>query len=196
MEIEVRAHVRDMDSLKDKLAKLGSEYIGRSNIEDQWFCRKEVDSYECTKMNKVGSFGLRIRLSDDAEPRLCIKTIVTEGDHQIFDEVEAIFIGVDEMRRILSILGFKEFCRLKKERFVYLYDNMEINLEKIEGFGDFVEIEILDSCDFAVNKLSIHKILDQLEIKDEDRLTTSITSEYMHRYAFNQHLDRNENRCD
>ena len=186
MEIEVRAFVEDMEYVKKRLHDLGIQKIDSTQIEDVWFCRKELTDFEQTKMDKVGSFGLRLRLQKDRKPEITVKSIVSDGDHQIFKENETAFEDIGEMRSILSILGFKVFCILKKYRETYGLDNMKVNLEDIEGFRPCVEIEILDDSDFDSNKRKMEKFLYELHIRPEDKIQTSITHLFMRENSFKE----------
>ncbi|MFH1770291.1 MAG: CYTH domain-containing protein [archaeon] len=184
MEIEIRSFVKDFGYLKHQLDKLKAKKIDETEIEDQWFCKKNIHSYKETKMNKVGSIGLRIRLQKGRPAELNVKTIVSKKDHQVFDEEEIVIEDAGNMRSILESLDFKVFCVLKKNRETYQFENMKINLEDIDNFPPCVEIEILDTKNFNKNRKKIHKILDQLGLDKKDRITTSITSLYMEKFAF------------
>jgi adenylate cyclase class 2 len=59
---------------------------------------------------------------------------------------EEINVKVDnplEAQRIIERLGFNEFCVIKKKRASYLYDKMRVDVDDVEGLGEFVELEIL-----------------------------------------------------
>jgi adenylate cyclase class 2 len=184
MEIELRAFIDDFESLREKLKKLDAKKIDETEIEDVWYCEKHITSYEETKMNKIGSYGLRIRNQKGREPEVCIKTIMKENDHQVFGEFETAFTDVNQMRKIFEILGFKEFCVVTKKRETYSFDNVHINLEDIKGFAPCVEIEILDDANIDENKKKLHKVMDIFEIDEKDRIDGSITSLYMEKNSF------------
>ncbi|MFH1589917.1 MAG: class IV adenylate cyclase [archaeon] len=184
MEIEVRSFIKDFSSVKKQLNLLNAKKIDETKIEDIWFCKNNINTYEETKMNKVGSYGLRIRLQSGRKPELNVKTIVSEKDHQIFGEHEVLVDDADTMRTILENLGFKVFCVLKKIRETYEFEDMKINLEDIEGFPPCIEIEILEEENLESNKEKIHEVLDQLGLDKKDRIDTSITSLFMEKYVF------------
>jgi predicted adenylyl cyclase CyaB len=184
MEIEIRAFIDDFSSIKEILSELGAKKVDETIIEDIWFCKDHIKSYEETKMNKVGSYGLRFRLQKDRKPQICIKTILNENDHQVFGEFETEFENPKEMEKIFQILGFKKFCVVNKKRETYSYENMKINLEDIRGFNPCIEIEIIDHGNFEENKKKMHKITDLLKIKEENRINTSITSLFMEKNSF------------
>jgi predicted adenylyl cyclase CyaB len=178
MEIEIRAFVDDFEKLRVRLSQLGSKKVEDTKIKDVWFCKNDVQSYEGTKMNKVGSYGLRVRTIND-KTELTVKTIINEGDHQIFGEFETGVDSPDEILKILSALGFKQFCVVDKKRESYELEGMTINLEDIKGFKPCIEIEIIADGNFSENKDKIHQVLDMLDIPEENRIDTSITSLYM-----------------
>ncbi|MFT4303993.1 MAG: class IV adenylate cyclase [Candidatus Woesearchaeota archaeon] len=184
MEIEIRSYIKNEELLRKQLELKGIKKISETSIEDIWYCKKSIQSYADTKMNKVGSYGLRIRLQDNKYPELTIKTIVNESDHQIFDESETEFKDVKSMQKILDILGFKVFCTVKKKRETYKNEKMCINIEKFENFPLCIEVEIIDSGEFQKNKDLIHSLMDDLGIDENDRIDTSITSLYMEKNSF------------
>lgn len=184
MEIEIRSFVKDFGYVKHQLDLLKAKKIDEAEIEDLWFCKKEINSYEDTKMDKVGSYGLRIRLQKGKAPELNVKTMVSEKDHQVFEEHEVVFENASIMRKILESLGFKVFCTLRKKRETYQFEDMKINLEDIDNFPPCVEIEIQDTKNFEKNRKRIHSILDRLGLDEKDRINTSITLLFMEKYAF------------
>ena len=184
MEIEVRAFVNDFDKVKQRLIEINAVKIDETEIEDIWICKNDVKCYEDTKMNKVGSYGLRLRIQKDRPHEITVKTIVSERDHQIFDEIETEFKDINKMKKILEIIGFKIFCVLKKKRETFSYRDMKINLEDIEGFRPCVEIEIIDDNNFEDHKDAIRNVFNLLNIDEKDRIETSITSLFMEENAF------------
>jgi len=59
MEIEIRAFIDNFDKLREKLAILKAKKVDETKIEDIWFCKDNINTYEETKMDKIGSYGLR-----------------------------------------------------------------------------------------------------------------------------------------
>lgn len=186
MEIEVRAFVSSLKDIENKLLRLNAKKIETTDIEDVWFCRQEFQSFKEVKQDKVGSYGLRVRLQKGKRPELNVKVLIAENDHNIFKEHETQFESYKEMKQILESIGFKVFCILKKKRMTYGFDNMKINLENIEGFPACVEIEIINDKDFARHKKTMHDLLSKLGIKENNMIKKSITALFMERYSFKQ----------
>lgn len=57
------------------------------------------------------------------------------------DEFE---VGVDGpvIKKILERLDFKKLVEVKKERNSWMYKDVEISIDNVEGLGDFIELEI------------------------------------------------------
>lgn len=65
---------------------------------------------------------------------------------------------------ILRVLGFSEVRRVVKQRDTYQWDKLKVYLDKVEGLGEFLEVEGQDSED----KHKILGLLGSLNIAPEE----------------------------
>ena len=64
-----------------------------------------------------------------------------QGKSHYCDEYETKIDDTDQLKKILQALNFQSLTIVDKLRKTYLYQDYEIAIDKIEGLGDFVEIE-------------------------------------------------------
>lgn len=189
MEIEIRSFLEDFDELRQRLLAMKAKKLEETDIEDIWYCPKEATSFDDVQMDKKGSIGIRLRHERGKRPEINVKTIVTENDHNVFDEVETNFDHIDHMKKMLRLFGFKPFCRINKHRETYGIDKMKINLENIEDFPPCIEIEIIDDKDYDENLKKIEDVMAKLEIPEDKRIEKSITNLFMRENAFKQNIE-------
>ncbi|MFH0808703.1 MAG: class IV adenylate cyclase [archaeon] len=85
------------------------------------------------------------------------------------DETETKFNDMKGMVKILSALGFEVVCVLNKDRKKYKKDSLIVVLDKVEGLGDFVEVEFVgESTD--ENKDLVLKTASELGLKEKNRV--------------------------
>ena len=190
MEIEIRSFIEDFDGVRERLLAMKAEKLEETDIKDIWYCPNDAESFEDVQMDKKGSIGIRLRHEKGKRPEINIKTIVTENDHNVFDEVETNFDSIEHMKKMLRLLGFKPFCRIVKHRETYGIDTMKINLENIEGFPPCIEVEIIDDKDYDENLEKIENLMAELEIPQDKRIEKSITNLFMHENSFKQEIER------
>lgn len=93
---------------------------------------------------------------DTAEPKSCSYCISKTNDPQ------GLKVVLEKVLRIRSIV--------KKKRLVYLYGQTRIHLDKVEGLGNYIEIEVVLSEDQTEKEASVvlEAIMSRLEINPDD----------------------------
>lgn len=136
IEVESKYRSPGNEKVEKTLVKLGAKKVADGTIDDIYFSHPGRDFGKTDE-------ALRLRKHDDSSeinykgPRLKLENIKAR---------EEITIKVDNSlaaQRIIERLGFKEVCSIRKKRASYTYDKMRIDLDDVEGLGEFVEIEIL-----------------------------------------------------
>lgn len=193
-EVEIRAWLDDVNVFKNTLKKLRAKFIRSINIHDIYFCNKALNKIEDVEMNKIGSYGLRLRQTKEKNKKEKIsintKTITKHKDHNAWEEHEVEINNFSEMVEILETTEFKPFFELQKTRYIYKLDNMEICIEDIKNFGKTLEIEIM--CKPGEEKKAkekIKKFLDSCKIDKNKIVPKSITNIIMKERAFKQKIN-------
>lgn len=149
MELEAKYRSRDNDEVEKALVELGARKLSDDVIEDLYFSHQERDfgtSDEVLRLRKRESGveltykGPRVR-REDAKAR-------EEITVQVGDGLAA--------QRIIERLGFEHTYALRKRRVSYLLDKVRIELDDVEGLGQYVELELLtESPERAIELLDL-----------------------------------------
>lgn len=193
IEVEIRALVKNSSKLRVVIEKMGAHYEGESLLRDIYFCRKDKDSIPEVEMHKIGSYSLRLRKSRDTagveKITLNSKTIISEGDHNAWDEHEIRVDNFKESFLFLSETEFKPFFELKKVRHAYVLDNLQIFVEEIADLGSCIEVEIMTSAGKENRaKKEIFDFLEKIGIAKADVVPKSITNIVMKKRAFKHQI--------
>ena len=150
LEVEIKARI-DVEELKGKLSRLGAEFIGDQYQLDTYFhhpCRDFQESDEVLRVRAVsGRYLLTYkgkRLDSQTKTR---EEIEIEVDEKIFD--------------ILKALNFSKAKRIEKQRGLYRWDNLKICLDRVEGLGEFLELE----GDSWQSKEKMFQLLEELGVQ-------------------------------
>ncbi|WP_288685099.1 class IV adenylate cyclase [uncultured Brachyspira sp.] len=165
-EIEIKAYVRDFENTLSFLYK-------NARFKKKYF---KKDIYYAKKDDI---------LNDDIKLKNCIRLRVEHGgytfcskDRKLIDGVEVndeieLKVSKKNARFIINFLsslqGYREYVRKEKKGYAFTYKNSLVEVSKIKGLGDFVEIEFLNSEESVENQVSqLKKILQEIGIDEKD----------------------------
>ncbi|WP_157151204.1 class IV adenylate cyclase [Brachyspira sp. SAP_772] len=165
-EIEIKAYVRDFENTLSFLYK-------NARFKKKYF---KKDIYYA-KSDDI--------LNDDIKLKNCIRLRVEHGgytfcskDRKIVDGVEVndeieIKVSKKKARFIINFLsslqGYREYVRKEKKGYAFVYKNSLVEVSKIKGLGDFIEIEFLNSADSVENQVyQLKAILKEIGIDEKD----------------------------
>ncbi|GBC59759.1 hypothetical protein DENIS_0700 [Desulfonema ishimotonii] len=159
LEIEVKFHIADVETLRKCLIELGAESSGRMferNIrfedpENSLFSRKSL-----------------LRLRQDAKARLTFKSDPPETEQskefKVFRELEVEVSDFSTMNEILVALGFHDEQVYEKYRETFVLGETHFCLDAMP-FGDFLEIE--------GPKTEIREMAHRLDLRWERRILSN-----------------------
>jgi adenylate cyclase class 2 len=136
-EVEVKFSISEPSRIREKLLELGATYVDTVDQVDIYYqhpCKNFAETDEALRLRENNSkSGKSIELTYKGPKR----------GGWAKDRVEIVSRVVDsvEMQEILEMLGFKAVARLLKHREFYMIRGVEVSIDKVEGLGDFVEIE-------------------------------------------------------
>lgn len=189
IEVETRALIsRDvLTTVIENLEQLGAERILDQRIEDAHFCPQNVRSFDEIAMNKVGSYGLRVRRitkSSGVESNINTKVLTRQNDHSSWREIESSIQSWESICQILEIIGFKCFFSILKDRQTYELGEYTIVFDEIPDFGTVIEVEqLVDDINVDKAKNDTRHLLSQIGVLDRDILTTSVSRILMQKFA-------------
>lgn len=136
IEIEAKYWSPGNDKVEKALARLGARKLSEDEIEDTYFSHPSKDfgsTDEALRLRKR-SGGAEIEYKG---PRM--KSAGVKAREEISVKVENAL----EAQRIVERLGFKGFCVVRKKRTSYVYDKMRVDVDNVEGLGEFIELEAI-----------------------------------------------------
>lgn len=132
LEIEVKVPVESLAAVESKLVELNSTFVAE---------KRQVDVYYAHPSRDFGLTDEALRLrTDGAEQVLTYKGPKLDGRSKTREEIE-FPVDTDLMGQVLERLGFRTFIRISKIRKVYALRDVEVSLDRVEGLGEYVELE-------------------------------------------------------
>ncbi len=168
MEIEVKAKVADLISLRGALEELGCTFFAPVVQDDTVFVRTvgTIEEYLCN------SVFLRVRIQNDGTVLLTAKKATTQSaENLVKTEYEVVVNSADEVCSLLELAGFQRSVHVRKTRQKSHYGAYEICLDDIDGLGSFIELEQIAEEHAAENiQREMFAFLGSLGISPEDQV--------------------------
>lgn len=189
-EVEYRAliDIKTFKTLFNKgKKKYSKSFRGPLIIQDAYFCPQHVKKFQEVEMDEVGSYSLRLRREiENGKESIALNTKIIKniGDHNAWLEREVTVSSYEECKEILKAVGFKIFFELKKSRYSFQDQEINVCLEDIENFQPAIEIEIITSENKTEEaKVKLLDYLKENNIKKENIVKKSITNLLMREKA-------------
>lgn len=183
IEIEVKIPVSNFDRLYLQLPQMGFEYRKSYEQEDSY---SNSVNYDLKKRDKA----LRIRRTVDLETGKMWAQLNCKGPK--LDKVsmsrKELEIPIDNPGAMEEILGELDFfpvhCRVKKKRYDFSCGKITASLDRVEGLGDFLELEILELGEEkrAAGLREIERVIRELGYSMEDTVRISYLSMLQKKY--------------
>ena len=151
--IEFKARCADHERIRNILKKKNARFVGEDH---------QIDSYF-----RVPYGRLKLR-EGEIENALVFYSRPDQAGPKQSDVALAKVPGKSELRSVLAkALGL--LVAVDKRREIYFVGNVKIHLDRVEGLGEFVEVEAIGSAN-EVGSLREHceRFLSELGIKQED----------------------------
>lgn len=132
-EIEIKMKVDDLKPIADALEAIGC-VLAEPIIQKDIVFRKDNEEPNVRNILRIRSvnnkniFTLKRNVSDELD---CL-------------EKETEISNPEELKDIIELLGYKEFVRINKKRWISHYKDYEICLDEVDNLGCFVEMEKLE----------------------------------------------------
>ncbi|MCD6368650.1 MAG: class IV adenylate cyclase [Thermoproteales archaeon] len=135
IEYEIKIRVKNLDEIREKLTYLGATLQGAGVEEDVYYqhpCRDFKESDEALRIRNYGTIieltykGSRLPANIKAREEITVR--ILREDYS-------------KLKQLLEKLGFRSLARIVKKREIYVYENLTISLDEVEGLGSFMEVE-------------------------------------------------------
>jgi len=128
--IEIKAHLRDRETVLAELAALGARDAGRETQEDRFF-ETARGRLKLRRSSRDGAALLAYERADAATLRVSeYERVPVEATH------------VDALVRVLAAV-LTPAGVVRKERHLWFLDNVRIHLDRVDGLGEFLELEAM-----------------------------------------------------
>lgn len=151
-EVEIKIKVKG-DLIQGRLKELGAVKKGRITQKDTYFQHPNRDFGKTDE-------ALRVRVLEAQRAQLTYKGPKIGQIGKIREEIEADLQDVDKTVLILKALGFRAVGEVRKVREIWDYEGLEAALDRVDGLGDFLELEVIvaqgnkeDALNLAVKRL-------------------------------------------
>lgn len=185
IELEASYHLNDdYSEILDKIKKEDFKLISEVTEEDTYYTDKDlifVNNRICLRTRKINEDYLELTYkpkSDNLTEKYGKKEVNIKIDAKDYSDI----------KYVLTELGYLEYVSLKKHRKTYSKEinNVEYNImiDKIDGVGNFIELEILVDTEEEQKKL--HDELDNFvermscsKLKEKEKPYRDIVKEHM-----------------
>ena len=159
--LEIKARCEDLDSMRGRAVRIATQWIGVDH---------QVDTYFVTRSGR-----LKLRESSLSGGEL-IPYVRPDGEAPKRSDYQVIPVEDPEgLKELLTgLLGVHRV--VAKEREIWLYQNVRIHLDQVEGLGTFIELEAVfedGADDETEQQLKVAFLRDTLGIPDEDLVAIS-----------------------
>jgi adenylate cyclase class 2 len=136
IEVELKYRSPGNEKIEKALVKLGAKHISGGPMEDIYFAHPSRDFGKTDE-------ALRLRKREDGAELTYKGPRIHADGAKAREEITLKTDNPLTMQRIVERLGFKESYALKKTRTSYLLDKLRVDIDDVEGLGEFVELEVL-----------------------------------------------------
>lgn len=164
-EIEVKAHLKNKESVFEKLIELNCVLSEPVRQVDTVYAKIIGGVEEYLKNDHF----LRIREKSDGRFIFTVKkplshAVLTKAEHET--EVK----NAVELEQALFLMGYKVANKVIKVRQTANYKEFEICIDEVENFGSFIEIEKMSDGDINLVRKELNEFLTLLGVSPEDEV--------------------------
>jgi adenylate cyclase class 2 len=135
-ELEAKYRSKDNGKVEEALTGLGAQKLSEGVIEDLYFSHRERDFGDSDEV-------LRIRRTEGAAELTYKGPRMRRDDAKAREEISVKVGDGFAAQRIIERLGFEQTYVMKKRRTSYILDKVRVELDDVEGLGQYVELELL-----------------------------------------------------
>jgi len=164
IEVEVKAKIKDFNSIKKLLKKINAIESHVEHQEDSYFnspIKNFAKTDEALRIRKVS-------INNTQKIFITYKGPKIDSQSKTREEIEVKIEDSDKVAKIFQNLGFEKVANVRKNRQIYQLNQYIISLDDVDGLGPYMEIEadLEDGSDFQEELNKIFEIFKKLEITD------------------------------
>lgn len=168
-EIEIKLKIKDSTKLLNWLGT-NAKLIDTADQSDYYFDPPHKSYlYIDRRGRKTAKEYIRVRIENN-KGYFCYKFIDKDlalTEHVPIEEIETAVNNPGKIIKILIKAGFINFMTIKKRRTSYRFHQFQIDLDRVEELGDFMEIEYKGSAkNYKTGYLKINSLVKKIGIRD------------------------------
>jgi len=188
-EVELKARA-DHEQVRERLAALDAAHVGAVTQADTYYNapdRNFAVTDEALRVRRETDHGDRDGGDGDETDRngdaagaervlLTYKGPLVDDSSKTREEAETRVTDGDALRAILAGLGYDPVATVHKERDRYTVGRCRVTLDRVEGLGEFVEVEYHDAVaetDLDDAREAVAGLLADLELDPDEGIRTS-----------------------
>jgi adenylate cyclase class 2 len=146
LEVEMKFRSPGNDEVVANLQRLGAEQLSEEDAKDTYYMhpsRQFKDTDEALRLRIRG----RVAELTYKGPRMASSSAKAR---------EELTVNIDDtlsLKRILERLGFVELTTVSKRRISFALDKLRVDVDDVEGLGQFVELELMTEDPFRAERL-------------------------------------------
>jgi len=167
-EVELKLQA-DHDRVRERLADHGADRIDTVTQEDTYYNAPDRDFAETDEALRV-----RRETDDDTRVVLTYKGPLVDSASKTREEAQTHVADSAAIEAILTGLGYEPTATVTKEREQYALGDCTVTLDRVEGLGEFVEVERdVPEGDIDNARRDAIAVLESLGLDPDDQIRTS-----------------------
>ncbi|WEU40794.1 MAG: class IV adenylate cyclase [Candidatus Odinarchaeum yellowstonii] len=167
IEVEVKVKLKDLNTFKKSLLKLGAEKLKEQFEEDIYFKHPSVDFKETDEALRLRRVSGTVNLTYKG-PRLTSESKTRE-------ELNVEVYDFNTCKLLFEKLRFQVLAEIFKKREVYALGDVKVYVDMVKGLGEFAEFEIMveDEKRVKAAEEKVFNLVEELGFKRADSVTSS-----------------------
>ena len=158
--IELKAQCADLEAFEAKVKKLDHTFDGLDNQIDTFYTVPK-GRLKLRESSLYGTFLIPYLRPDDSGPKRSDYSLLPVSD-------------VTATKRILEDM-FGSQLIVKKIRKIYIFENVRIHLDQVEGLGNFIEFEAVveNASEVNINREKLDKLIKYYGVNEKDFISSA-----------------------
>jgi adenylate cyclase, class 2 len=159
--IEVKARLPDMEGARAVCRRIDASFQGVLNQIDTYFRARDGGRLKLRQINNE-----RAELITYTRPNIA----ASRSSHYQIEPVADARITLAALGDTLGVL-----CIVRKRRELFMWQNVRIHLDQVEGLGTFIEFEgvISGEADEAISRERVSRLVEEFGISPGDQIGVS-----------------------
>ena len=166
VELKVRA---DHDEVREQLDEADATLVGTAEQGDVYYDAPDRNFAETDEALRVRTE----RTDEETETRLTYKGPLVEQASKTREEAKTTVGDSDALSDILSGLGYEPAAEVHKERTRFRMREYTVTLDRVDGLGEFVEVETEVENDIETAREGARDVMETIGLDPDEQIRTS-----------------------